>query len=50
MNDFCEYCTAGNRQEIYECKDRNCPFYRERRYNMEWQTDKIERAKSDTTI
>jgi hypothetical protein len=39
LNDFCLYCVGGykNRQEIFACSDRKCPFYRFRRYNLEYQ-------------
>jgi len=52
MNDFCEYCTgAGNntnsdKTEIRKCKDRNCPFYRDRWSNMEWQNEKLFKKRS----
>lgn len=50
MNDFCEYCTAGNKTEIRRCKDRNCPFWGDRWANLpyqdakrEWQNEKIQK-------
>lgn len=42
MNDFCEYCTAGDKTEIRKCKDRNCPFYRDRWSNLPYQDAKRE--------
>ncbi len=40
MNDFCMYCVGGVKEEIRKCDDNNCPFYRDRRMNMEWQNHK----------
>jgi hypothetical protein len=39
LNKFCLECVGGykNRQEVFACNDRKCPFYRFRRYNLEWQ-------------
>jgi hypothetical protein len=40
INSFCQSCTAGNIEEIKNCQDRNCPFYKYRRSNMKWQKRK----------
>jgi hypothetical protein len=37
LNDFCHYCTGNDRKAIWRCKDRYCPFWRDRFANMEWQ-------------
>lgn len=26
-NNFCLYCTGGDRKEIDKCDDKYCPFY-----------------------
>jgi len=37
MNDFCKECTGSDYHEVCSCKDRKCPYYRDRFQNMEWQ-------------
>lgn len=47
MNDFCLECVGGRKNllDIYECKDRKCPFHRDRRMNLEWQDKEKEERK-----
>ena len=40
MNKFCLDCTGGNKGEVLECKDENCPFWRSRRFNLKHQLGK----------
>lgn len=44
-NDFCLECTGGNRDEIKECTDKNCPFFRNRRSNLPYQERKKDARK-----
>jgi hypothetical protein len=37
MNDFCRECCGGDKEEVKNCDDKNCPFYRDRRTNLDWQ-------------
>lgn len=43
-NDFCMYCCGGDKHEIKECRDKNCPFYRDRQANLPYQ----DRRKNET--
>lgn len=42
MNKFCLFCVGGwyNRKEVRECKDKYCPFWRDRFENLKWQNGK----------
>ena len=44
MNKFCLHCTGGNKGEVVECEDRNCPFWRSRRSNLEYQLGKSKKV------
>lgn len=37
MNDFCLYCTGNDKQEVVKCRDKKCPFYRDKWANLNWQ-------------
>lgn len=40
MNDFCKFCCGGDKQQVKECGDKFCPFYRDRRANLDYQENK----------
>ena len=29
-NNFCRYCTGGDKDEVEGCEDRHCPFFNDR--------------------
>jgi hypothetical protein len=39
MNSFCKTCTGNNNEEIVKCDDRNCPFHKYRKGNLNYQDD-----------
>lgn len=44
MNDFClNDCCGRNKQEVINCDDKKCPFYRDRRANLPYQELKREK-------
>lgn len=45
MNDFCRYCCGGNKQEVFKCLDKKCPFYMFKRANLDWQERRKEHNK-----
>ncbi len=46
MNDFCfKYCCGRNVQEVINCDDKNCPFYRNRRANLDYQNERKDAKK-----
>lgn len=37
MNSFCRECCGKDVDAVVHCTDKNCPFYHDRRENLDWQ-------------